>query len=110
LDIHRTDTPLAVWSMIGFPKKGYSVLGINNRGLDTMQVDLNTTSRLAELFDNKSEPVARIRRLEIAVLYASVFSSSAGCYKFAVEIPEPILKKMFGIVMLGVSLKMILGK
>jgi uncharacterized membrane protein YfcA len=30
--------------------------------------------------------------------------------KFAVEIPEPILKKVFGIVMLGVSLKMILGK
>jgi len=30
--------------------------------------------------------------------------------KFAVEIPEPILKKVFGIVMLGVSLKMIFGK
>jgi uncharacterized membrane protein YfcA len=28
----------------------------------------------------------------------------------AVTIPEPILKKMFGAVLLGVSLKMILGK
>jgi len=30
--------------------------------------------------------------------------------EFAVGIPEPILKKIFGAVLLGVSLKMILGK
>ncbi len=36
----------------------YSVLGINNRNLTTMQVDLNNTSRLAELVDNKNELVA----------------------------------------------------
>jgi hypothetical protein len=30
--------------------------------------------------------------------------------KFAVEIPEPILKRMFGIMLLLVSLKMIVGK
>jgi hypothetical protein len=30
--------------------------------------------------------------------------------EFAVEIPEPILKKIFGAVLLSVSLKMILGK
>jgi indole-3-glycerol phosphate synthase len=47
-----------VRSMIGFPKKGYSVLGINNRNLTTMQVDLNTTSRLAGLLDSKNELVA----------------------------------------------------
>ncbi len=58
LEIHQADTLLAVRSMIGFPKKGYSVLGINNRDLATMEVDLNTTSRLAELFDNKNELVA----------------------------------------------------
>ena len=58
LEIHRADTLLAVRSLIGFPKKGYSVLGINNRNLTTMEVDLNTTSRLAELLDNKSELVA----------------------------------------------------
>jgi indole-3-glycerol phosphate synthase len=44
--------------MIGFTKKGYSVLGINNRNLTTMQVDLNNTSRLAELIDDKNELVA----------------------------------------------------
>jgi len=58
LEIHRADTLLGVRSLVGFPKKGYSVLGINNRNLATMQVDLNTTSRLAELIDNKNELVA----------------------------------------------------
>jgi indole-3-glycerol phosphate synthase len=58
LEVHHADTLMAVRSMIGFPKKGYSVLGINNRNLTTMQVDLNNTSRLAELVDNKNELVA----------------------------------------------------
>jgi indole-3-glycerol phosphate synthase len=58
LEVHRADTLLAVRSLIGFPKRGYSVLGINNRNLTTMQVDLNTTSRLAGLLDNTDELVA----------------------------------------------------
>ncbi len=58
LEVHRADTLLTVRSMIGFPKKGYSILGINNRDLATMDVDLNTTTRLAELIDNTNELVA----------------------------------------------------
>jgi indole-3-glycerol phosphate synthase len=58
LEVHQADMLLAVRSLIGFPKKGYSVLGINNRDLATMEVDLNTTSRLAELLDNTNELVA----------------------------------------------------
>jgi len=58
LEVHQADSLLMVRSLIGFPKKGYSVLGINNRDLATMQVDLNTTTRLAELVDNKNELVA----------------------------------------------------
>jgi indole-3-glycerol phosphate synthase len=58
LEVHGADTLLAVRSLIGFPTKGYSVLGINNRDLSTMQVDLNNTSRLANLVDNKNELVA----------------------------------------------------
>ena len=58
LEVHRADTLLAVRSLIGFPKKGYSVLGINNRDLATMEVDVKTTSRLAELVDNTNELVA----------------------------------------------------
>lgn len=58
LEVHQADTLMAIRSLVGFPKKGYSVLGINNRDLTTMQVDLNTTGRLAELLDNKDELVA----------------------------------------------------
>jgi indole-3-glycerol phosphate synthase len=58
LEVHGADTLLGVRSIIGFPKKGYSILGINNRNLTTMEVDLNTVSRLAELVDNKNELVA----------------------------------------------------
>ena len=58
LEVHDADSLLAVRSMVGFPRKGYSVLGINNRDLTTMKVDLNTTSRLAGLLDNKAELVA----------------------------------------------------
>jgi len=58
LEVHQADTLLKVRSLIGFPKKGYSVLGINNRDLSTMEVDLNTTSRLSGFLDNKSELVA----------------------------------------------------
>lgn len=58
LEVHRADILLNVRSLIGFPKKGYSVLGINNRDLETMKADLNTTSRLAAFFDNKTELLA----------------------------------------------------
>jgi len=58
LEVHDADTLLAVRSMIGFPKKGYSVLGINNRDLTSMKVDLNNTSRLVHLLDNKVDLVA----------------------------------------------------
>jgi indole-3-glycerol phosphate synthase len=58
LEVHEADSLLEVRSLIGFPRKGYSILGINNRDLKTMEVDLNTTSRLAELIENKEELVA----------------------------------------------------
>jgi indole-3-glycerol phosphate synthase len=58
LEVHNADSLLKVRSLIGFPKKRYSVLGINNRDLTTMQIDLNTTARLAGLLDNTDELVA----------------------------------------------------
>ena len=58
LEVHSADTLLKVRSLIGFPKKGYSVLGINNRDLSSMEVDINTTGRLAELADGKVPIVA----------------------------------------------------
>lgn len=58
LEVHQADTLMKVRSLIGFPKKGNSLLGINNRDLTTMQVDINTTGRLASLLDNTNELVA----------------------------------------------------
>lgn len=58
LEVHEADMLLKVRSLIGFPKKGYSVLGINNRDLTTMESDLNTTSRLSAFLESKNELVA----------------------------------------------------
>ena len=58
IEVHGAASLLALRSLIGFPQKHYSVMGINNRDLTTMQVDINTTGRLAELVDNKNELIA----------------------------------------------------
>ncbi len=58
LEVHSADTLLQVRSLIGFPKAGYSILGINNRDLATLKVDLNATSRLAELAGQKAKLVS----------------------------------------------------
>ena len=47
VEVHGADEVLQVRSMIGFPRGGYSLLGINNRDLATFEVDINTTVRLA---------------------------------------------------------------
>ncbi len=74
VEVHEADTLLAVRSLIGFPKKGYSILGINNRDLTTMKVDLGTTIRLSGLLDDGGELVSEsgirtrddVRRLKAA--------------------------------------------
>jgi len=58
IEVHRADTLLNLRSLVGFPLKHYSVIGINNRDLTTMEVDLNTTGRLASLVDNKRELIS----------------------------------------------------
>jgi indole-3-glycerol phosphate synthase len=49
VEVHGADELMQVRSMIGFPHRAYSLLGINNRDLTTFKVDINTTIRLAEL-------------------------------------------------------------
>lgn len=58
LEVHQADTLLGIRSLVGFPERGYSVLGINNRDLTTMTVDINTTGRLKDLLDDDVPVVA----------------------------------------------------
>lgn len=58
IEVHNIDTLLQVRSLVGFPQKHYSVLGINNRDLSTMKVDIHTTSRLAELVDDRKQLIS----------------------------------------------------
>ena len=58
LEVHEADVLMKVRSLIGFPQRGFSVLGINNRNLATLEVDLNTTSRLVGLLEEPDGLVA----------------------------------------------------
>jgi indole-3-glycerol phosphate synthase len=58
IEVHDLDTLMHLRSVIGFPVKHYSLLGINNRDLGTMTVDLGTTSRLAEFVDDRRELIS----------------------------------------------------
>ncbi len=58
IEVHNADSLLKIRSLKGFPLEHYSVIGINNRDLTTMTVDINTTSRLAELVDDTKELIA----------------------------------------------------
>ncbi|MBN1553694.1 MAG: indole-3-glycerol phosphate synthase TrpC [Phycisphaerae bacterium] len=49
LEVHSADELMRVRSLVGFPHKAYSLLGVNNRDLTTFEVDINTTLRLREL-------------------------------------------------------------
>jgi indole-3-glycerol phosphate synthase len=58
IEVHDADSLLKVRSLVGFPHRKYSIIGINNRDLTTMQVDINTAVRLADMIDDKRELVA----------------------------------------------------
>jgi indole-3-glycerol phosphate synthase len=58
LEVHHADVLMGIRSLIGFPEKGYSILGVNNRDLTTMTVDINTTARLKDLVEDDAPIVA----------------------------------------------------
>lgn len=55
IEVHDVENLMRVRdSVIGFPLKRYSLLGINNRDLRTFRTDLGTTLRMAELVEDRS--------------------------------------------------------
>jgi indole-3-glycerol phosphate synthase len=54
IEVHSIENLMRVRDcVIGLPMKSYSLLGINNRNLQTMNVDIGTTLRMTELVEDK---------------------------------------------------------
>ena len=51
VEVHTVEEMLQVRALVGIPLPRYALLGINNRDLSTFQVDIRTTTRMAELAD-----------------------------------------------------------
>ena len=54
VEVHDVENLLRVRPHLGFPHPSYTLLGINNRDLTTMSVDLGHTLRLLEMVDDTS--------------------------------------------------------
>ena len=74
VEVHSVDNLLKVRPHIGFPHPSYTLLGINNRDLKTMETDVTHTLRLCEMVEDTSILVsesgirtrADVERLEAA--------------------------------------------
>ncbi len=58
IEVHSADSLMQLRSVPGFPQEHYAILGINNRDLRSMTVDLSTTARLMSLLDDGTPVVA----------------------------------------------------
>ncbi|HYF16090.1 MAG TPA: indole-3-glycerol phosphate synthase TrpC [Phycisphaerales bacterium] len=54
LEAHSIENLLRVLPHVGFPHPSYALVGINNRDLTTMKVDISQTLRMAELVEDPS--------------------------------------------------------
>jgi indole-3-glycerol phosphate synthase len=54
IECHDMNNLLRALPHVGFPDRSYGLLGINNRDLTTMKVDLNHTTRLSMMIDDTS--------------------------------------------------------
>ncbi len=66
VEVHDAEEVMQARSMVGFPHRAYSLLGINNRDLSTFGVDVATTLRLSSMVSEDvgiiSESGIRTRR------------------------------------------------
>ena len=51
LEVHSLDNLWRVVNHVGFPHPGYGLLGVNNRDLETMKVDLGHVLRIADMVE-----------------------------------------------------------
>ena len=58
VEAHEVDRLLKIRHYIGFPHAGYSLLGINNRNLKTMETNLSHTFRLLEFVEDRNRVVS----------------------------------------------------
>ncbi|MDX2114019.1 MAG: indole-3-glycerol phosphate synthase TrpC [Planctomycetota bacterium] len=79
VECHDMENLFRVLPHIGFPDRTYGLLGINNRNLRTMQVDLNHSTRLSALVEDTtvlvsesgirtSQDVEKLRRAGIRIV------------------------------------------
>ena len=54
VEVHSIENLLRVRPHVGFPARSYCLLGINNRDLSSMTVDITHTLRLVDLVDDRS--------------------------------------------------------
>jgi indole-3-glycerol phosphate synthase len=79
IEAHSMENLLRVRPHVGFPHPAYCLLGINNRDLSTMEVDLSHTLRLVDLVEDRSvlvsesgirtpEDIARLREENVRIV------------------------------------------
>jgi indole-3-glycerol phosphate synthase len=79
LEVHGIDSLLRVRPHVGFPHRSYGLLGINNRDLASMKVDISHTTRLMDMVEDPSvlvsesgittgEDLTRLRRVGVRIV------------------------------------------
>jgi len=58
VETHDMENLLRVRPHVGFPSRSYMLLGVNNRDLSTMKVDLSHTLRVVDMVEDKSTLVS----------------------------------------------------
>lgn len=54
LEVHSSDNLFRVLPHVGFPKPSYTLLGVNNRNLETMTTDVAHTLRMVDMMEDTS--------------------------------------------------------